>query len=187
MRENTDLAIIFRQFQRGRVDAIRDDFLDQIDEKKLQTEFHRLHTSKRNSDGTIYNPEDWVHDEVMPKFAKVNSSAPPVKTDTTDDKKEKIEEDKSKKIKNLVEEGIPQAMCTLQCDTTDNILDIFKIAVAEKTPPFRLGDVRYWEALQKGRYTQLRNTFDEFIAKKPIATMQKSKSKTKSENLRKRV
>jgi len=64
-------------------------------------------------------------------------------------------------------------------------LDIFKIAVADDPGPFRLGDARYWKAMETGRWKHLRNTFDNFIAQKPKYTdkeeqMKKKKSRKKA-------
>ena len=43
----------------------------------------------------------------------------------------------------------------------NNLLDIFKVTVAEKPPEYRLGDARYWSAAQEGRWKGLTKTWDE--------------------------
>ncbi len=160
LRENTDLCITFRQFQRGRKEAVALDFLDYIDDKKVQQKFLWKHTSKRTKCGEVHDPRDWIHDKVMPELAKVNNKIDPMADPAVIEKKRKGCDVMSK-------EGIPQALCTLQSDTTDNLLDIFKIAVAEDPGQFRLGDARYWKALDSGKMKQLSKTFDEFVAKRP--------------------
>lgn len=162
LRENTDLSVIFRQFQKGRKEAVAIDFLDYIDDKKMQQQFLWKHTSKRTKDGQVYDTRNWVHDEILPRLAKANNTLP--QRDTEDSEKYDVAK---KKVQDKFEEGLPQALCTLQSDTTDNLIDIFKVAVAEDPGPFRLGDARYWKAMQTGRWKHLAKTFDEFIAKTP--------------------
>ena len=169
------MAIIFRQFQRGRKESVKEDFLDYIDNKKDQFDFLWKHTGKRNSDGSEYNPEksvraDIIHDAMKDK-----------------DKGEKSEGSARKKsMKDKKEDGVPQALCAIQADTTENMLDIFKIAVAEDPGPFRLGDNRYWAAMSDGRWKHLAHTFDDFIAKKPTGTEPKKVAKKRAPANRKK-
>ena len=39
LRENTDLCIMFRQFQKGRKEAVAEDYIDFLEEKKIQKHF----------------------------------------------------------------------------------------------------------------------------------------------------
>lgn len=135
LRENSDMAIIFRQFNKTRKDAVTIDFVDYLDDKTMQREFLWKHTGKINKDGTPFDPK---------AFAELN------------DLKEKNNK-----------QGIPKALVCIQADTTENLFDIFKTAVAEDPGPFRLGDPRYWKGMEEGRMRQLMNTFDGFVAKKP--------------------
>lgn len=165
-----DLAIIFRQFQKGRKESVKEDFLDYIDNKKDQLDFLWKHTGKRNSDGTDYNPEKGVREDMILDAMK-------------EKKKEGADGDgeskRKKSMKDKKEDGVPQALCAIQADTTENMLDIFKIAVAEDPGPFRLGDAKYWKAMSDGRWKHLAHSFDEFIAKKPDGTNPKKKQPTK--------
>ena len=48
LRENTDCAIIFRQFNKGRKESVLEDFVDYIDNKKVALQFLWNHTGKIN-------------------------------------------------------------------------------------------------------------------------------------------
>ncbi len=164
LRENTDLCIIFRQFQKGRKESVKEDFLDYIDNKKDQLDFLWKHTGKRNADGSEYNPEDGIREEMILEAMEEKEG----------ERKEKANRDPNKppppkkrlNMKEKKEDGVPQALCAIQADTTENMLDIFKVAVAEDPGPFRLGDAKYWKAMSDGKWRHLAHSFDSFIAKK---------------------
>ena len=48
LRENTDIAVVFRQFTQSRIDACWEVYLDFIEEKKRQREFLLKHTTKKS-------------------------------------------------------------------------------------------------------------------------------------------
>ncbi len=190
LRENTDLCIIFRQFQRGRKESVKEDFLDYIDNKKDQLDFLWKHTGKRNSDGSEYNPEEGIRDEMILEAMKekekegnkekkekegVDKEEKPFSALEDAEKKKQAPPKKKLTMKEKKEDGVPQALCAIQADTTENMLDIFKIAVAEDPGPFRLGNAKYWKAMSDGRWKHLAHSFDDFIAKKADGTNPKKK------------
>lgn len=159
LRENTDLCVCFRQFQKGRLEAIRHDFLDFIDDQHVQVKFHRKHTSKIDKEtGEPFDFRKWIHEI---EFLKVAIARSKERARTTDEADQEWNDEMLKRVAAVVNEGIPQALCTIQGDTTDNLLDIFKVTVAEKPPEYRLGDARYWSAAQEGRWKGLTKTWDE--------------------------
>lgn len=140
----------------------------------MQREFLLKHTTKRNpEDGTPFDARKYVKEQVMPKIAQIHSTQQPRKTDDPPEKIEKVKE----KITKRVPKPVPEVLCCLTAETTDNLLDIFKVSIAEDPGPFRLGDARYWAALDSGKYLHLTKTFDEFIAKKPKQIDNKKKKK----------
>src|ERR1041385_3119360 len=169
LRENTDVAIIFRQFTESRVEACRGVYLDFIKGKDNQEAFLIRHTGKKNpEDGSDFDAELYIKENVMPEIAAIRNKQPPRKTDDPPEKQEKIKDIINKKV----QKGVPQVLCCITAETTYNLLDIFKICIAEDPGPFRLGDSRYWAAMQTGRWMHLRRTFDEFICKKPTTLKQ---------------
>ena len=158
LRENTDIAVVFRQFTQSRIDCCREIYLDFIEEKKMQREFLLKHTTKRNpDDGTPFDARKYIKEDVMPEIAKIRSTAPTKKSDDPPEKEEKLKE----KIGKKIPKPVPEVLCCLTAETTDNLLDIFKISIAEDPGPFRLGDARYWMSLDTGKYLHLTKTFDE--------------------------
>jgi ABC-type dipeptide/oligopeptide/nickel transport system ATPase component len=171
LRENTDVAIIFRQFTESRMEACRSVYLDFITGKDNQKQFLMKHTAKKNpGDGSDFDSEAYIKEVELPKIARMRSILQPRKTDDPPEKQEKEKEYINKKI----EKGVPEVLCCITAETTDNLMDIFKITIAEDPGPFRLGDSRYWAAMETGRWMHLRRTFDEFIRQKPRTLAQPS-------------
>lgn len=184
LRENTDIAVVFRQFTQSRIDACREVYLDFIEEKKLQRDFLLRHTTKRNpEDGTPFDGRSYIKEQVMPQFAEMHLKEPTKKSDDPPEKAEKLKE----KINKKIPKPVPEVLCCLTAETTDNLLDIFKISIAEDPGPYRLGDARYWMALDTGKYLHLTKTFDEFIANKPKSTKPGTAQKTKKKQPQKKV
>lgn len=182
LRENTDVAIIFRQFTESRMEACRSVYLDFIQGKENQKQFLIKHTAKKNpEDGSDFDSKTFIKEIQLARIAAMRLRQEPRKTDDPPDKQEKLKETINKKI----EKGVPQVLCCITAETTDNLLDIFKIAIAEDPGPFRLGDSRYWAAMQTGRWMHLRKTFDEFIRQKPrtLAQPQSKKKKQQSKSI----
>lgn len=145
-------------FLESRIDACREVYLDFIEEKKRQREFLLKHTTKRNpNDGTPFDGRNYIKDLVMPQFAEMHLKEPTKKSDDPPEKQEKLKE----KINKKIPKPVPEVLCCLTAETTDNLLDIFKCSIAEDPGPFRLGDARYWAALDSGKYLHLTKTFDE--------------------------
>lgn len=122
-------CLIFTNFFiESRIDCCREIYLDFIEEKKMQREFLLKHTTKRNpKDGTPFDARKYVKENVMPQIAKVHQSTQPRKTDDPPEKMEKLKE----KISQKVPKPVPEVLCCLTAETTDNLLDIFKISIAE--------------------------------------------------------
>jgi hypothetical protein len=64
------------------------------------------------------------------------------------------------------EEAIPVALAVLQAKITNNLQNIFKIAVAEDPGEFILGNVDYWKAMESGNWTHLAGTFSNYLKQK---------------------
>lgn len=124
----------------------------------MQREFLLKHTTKRNAkDGTPFDARKYVKENVMPQIAKIRQGEPARKSDDPPEKDEKVKE----KINKIIPKPVPEVLCCLTAETTDNLLDIFKVSIAEDPGPFRLGDARYWMSLDTGKYLHLAKTFDE--------------------------
>lgn len=126
LRENADLAIIFRQLQETRKEAVSKDFLSYIDCKNDRLRFLWEKTKRVTEDGDPFLEEG-------------------------DDE-----------IENT---GIPQALCVLQADITEDFRKIFKVLVAEDPGEFELGNERFWKVTKTGNYRALQHTFKNFISK----------------------
>jgi len=131
LRENSDLAILFRIFQRGRKEAVAEDFLDYVDDKQTRMDFLWKNTSRVDETGTI-----------------IDEGA-----EFKGDKEEEYLDDE------MV--GIPQALCVLQARVSDNLQVIFKKAIAEDPGPFLLGDTKYIRATVTGEWNAVRGTWSE--------------------------
>ena len=57
--------------------------------------------------------------------------------------------------------AVPQALCVLMASLSENIYDIFKRGIAEEVPDFILGNLEYWNAMSKGRWVDLFETFKD--------------------------
>lgn len=63
----------------------------------------------------------------MPQFAQMHQNEPVKKSDDPPEKQEKMKE----KINKKIPKPVPEVLCCLTAETTDNLLDIFKISIAE--------------------------------------------------------
>lgn len=130
LRENSDLAVVFRQFQATRKESICEDFISYIDQKSLRLKFLWEKTKKLTENGEEY------------QYQSDNAEGTKSQSD-----------------------GIPQTLCVLQANLTEDVREIFKRSVAEKVPDYILGDVDYWKVMESGNWKSLLDTFKEFCAK----------------------
>lgn len=73
LRENTDLAIVFRQFQKGRKEAVCQDFLDYIENKYLAKKFLWDKTKSVDLSGNILDVAVGDDDEIPVALAVIQS------------------------------------------------------------------------------------------------------------------
>ena len=73
LRENTDLAVIFRQFQKGRKEAVCEDFVDYLDDIYVAKKFLWEKTKSLDSEGNVLEEAVGDEDEIPVALAVLQS------------------------------------------------------------------------------------------------------------------
>ncbi len=143
LRENTDLAILFRVYEGGRKKVVYEEWLSYFDNNTTQ---RRKAQGTPTPRGKPKQGEDLttVKADVAHFFWKNTGLLDPKTGDMFEENLNTTDEDRGKMP--------PQAIAIVQGRTTDNLQLVFRKIVAEDPGPFCLGDPAYFKAAATGIY-----------------------------------